>query len=380
MNKASTVAESDAIANRPKLKFVTAFQISLMIFSLPTLLKLWVLCIISRCPRSVAVSHKTDDGCVVGIVCRENHRSSCSNNNNFKDKVVIITGASKGIGKSIAINFAREGAKLVLVARNMSALVELKEEMMRLLNHHYRMSNSSTDEICSKNISVCSKNISDDDNFNNCHDFTNDLNADNIIVMKGDVSSERDMNDMVVLAVQSFGRVDVLIHNAGIYPNVRFEEMSLSDWSHVIDINLTGTFITVKACVEVMKQQEHGGKIVLISSISGPQTGLPGFAHYTASKSGMNGFMKTIAIEVAKYHININAIEPGNILTEGYDVLDVEHIDSMLQAIPLGRLGQPQDIASAALFLASSDANYITGQSLIIDGGQTLPESHYSKY
>jgi len=344
-----------------------------MIFSLPTLLKLWVLCIISRCPRSLAVSHIIDDGLVDGIVCRETHRSSYSNNNNFKDKVVIITGASKGIGKSIAINFACKGAKLVLVARNMSALVELKEEMMKLLNHHHRMSDSSSDEICSNNIS-------DDNNDNNCHDFTNDLNADNIIVVKGDVSSERDMNDMVVLAVQSFRRVDVLIHNAGIYPSVRFEEMSLSDWSHVIDINLTGTFITVKACVEVMKQQVHGGKIVLISSISGPQTGLPGFAHYTASKSGMNGFMKTIAIEVAKYHININAIEPGNIMTEGYDVLDVEHIDNMLQAIPMGRLGQPQDIASAALFLASSDANYITGQSLIIDGGQILPESHYSKY
>jgi 3-oxoacyl-[acyl-carrier protein] reductase len=343
-----------------------------MIFSLSTLL--WVLCIISHGSRSLAVSHKIDDGRVDGIVCRQNHRSSYSNNNNFKDKVVIITGASKGIGKSIAINFACEGAKLVLVARNMSALVELKEEMMQLLNHHHRMSNSSSSD------EICSNNMSDDTNNNNCHDFTSDLNADNIIVMKGDVSSERDMNDMVVLAVHSFGRVDVLIHNAGIYPHVRFEEMSLSDWSHVIDINLTGTFITVKACVEVMKHQVHGGKIVLISSISGPQTGLPGFAHYTASKSGMNGFMKTIAIEVAKYHININAIEPGNILTEGYDVLDVEHIDNMLKAIPLGRLGQPQDIASAALFLASSDANYITGQSLIIDGGQTLPESHYSKY
>lgn len=347
-----------------------------MKFSLPTLI--WVSYFITYCLRYLAVSHKRDnDSSAVGILCRD-HRSSYNNNNNFKDKVVIITGASKGIGKSIAINFACEGAKLVLVARNMSALVELKEEMMLILNHHNTMGDSSRiNEVCSNSI------INDDNNNNNknCNDFNNDLDVDNnIIVMKGDVSSESDMNNMVALAVQSFGQVDVLIHNAGIYPSIRFEEMSLSDWNHVIDINLTGTFITVKSCVDVMKQQMYGGKIVLISSISGPQTGLPGFAHYTASKSGMNGFMKTIAIELAKYHININAIEPGNILTEGYDVLDEEHIDNMLKAIPLGRLGQPQDIASAALFLASTDANYITGQSLIIDGGQTLPESHYSKY
>ena len=345
-----------------------------MKFSLSTLL--CMLCFISYYPRSLTGSYEgNDDSSVVGMVCKD-HRSSSYNNDNFKDKVVIITGASKGIGKSIAINFACEGAKLVLVARNMSALVELKEEMMLILNHHNRMCDSSSSS------DVCSNSISGDINNSNCNDLTNTLDAD-IMIMKGDVSSERDMNDMVALAVQSFGRVDVLIHNAGIYPSVQFEEMTLSDWNHVIDINLTGTFITVKACVEVMKQQQFhggGGKIVLISSISGPQTGLPGFAHYTASKSGMNGFMKTIAIEVAKYHININAIEPGNILTEGYDVLDVEHIDNMLKAIPLGRLGQPQDIASAALFLASTDANYITGQSLIIDGGQTLPESHYSKY
>jgi len=288
--------------------------------------------------------------------------SRSSSNFNFKDKVIIITGASKGIGKSIAINFICSEANLVLVARNMSALIELKKEL--LLTIHSR-------------DLVCSNHINDDED--DCNKLTYKLNT-TIMVMKGDVSSERDMDDMVTLAVKSFGRVDVLIHNAGIYPSVRFEDMTLDDWNHVISINLTGTFIVVKACVDAMKQQMHGGKIVLISSISGPQTGLPGFAHYTASKSGMNGFMKTIAIELAKFHININAIEPGNILTEGYDVLDVAHIDNMLKAIPLGRLGQPQDIASAALFLASADANYITGQSLIIDGGQTLPESHYSKY
>jgi 3-oxoacyl-[acyl-carrier protein] reductase len=123
-----------------------------------------------------------------------------------------------------------------------------------------------------------------------------------------------------------------------------------------------------------------GGKVVVISSISGPQTALPGFSHYTASKGGVDGFIRTAAVELAKYKININAVEPGNIITEGFNAQSSEHINNMLRAIPLGRLGSPEDIAYSVLFLASKEADYITGQSLIVDGGQTLPESHFSEY
>src|SRR5476651_452025 len=155
--------------------------------------------------------------------------------------------------------------------------------------------------------------------------------------------------------------------------------MSLEQWKKVIDVNLTGTFLAVKACIPAMKAQ-GGGKIVITSSISGPQTALPGYSHYTASKGGVAGFIRTAAVELAKYKININAVEPGNIITEGFNELGDDHINNMVRAVPLGRLGTPEDVAHAMLFLASKEASYITGQSLIVDGGQTLPESHFSEY
>jgi 3-oxoacyl-[acyl-carrier protein] reductase len=199
------------------------------------------------------------------------------------------------------------------------------------------------------------------------------------IYIKADVSNPKDMERMVEQVLKEYGKIDVLCHNAGIYPHARLENMTLEEWQKVIDVNLTGTFLAVKACIPIMKNQGWG-KIVVISSISGPQTALPGYSHYTASKGGIAGFIKTAAVELAKYKININAVEPGNIMTEGLDATGSDHINNMLRAIPLGRLGTPKDIALAVMFLASHESDYITGQSLIIDGGQTLPESHYSEY
>jgi 3-oxoacyl-[acyl-carrier protein] reductase len=187
------------------------------------------------------------------------------------------------------------------------------------------------------------------------------------------------MERMVKETFTQYGKIDILCHNAGIYPNVRLENMTLEEWQNVIDVNLTGTFLAVKGCIPLMKAQ-GGGKIVITSSISGPHTGLPGFSHYTASKGGVAGFIRTAAIELAKYKININAVEPGNIMTEGLDANGTEYINNMIRAIPLGRLGTPEDIAHAILFLASKEASYITGQNLIIDGGQTLPESHFAEF
>jgi 3-oxoacyl-[acyl-carrier protein] reductase len=253
----------------------------------------------------------------------------------FKDQVVIVTGASKGIGKSIATFFALEGAKLVLASRDETLLNKVKEELKSF--------------------------------------------GDELITVKADVSDQADMEKMAQAAVSKWGRIDILCHNAGIYPEVRLENMSLEDWQKVIDVNLTGTFLAVKACIPIMKQQRRG-KIVVTSSISGPQTALPGHSHYTASKAGISGFIKTASVELAKYNINVNAVEPGNILTEGLEACGVEHMQNMKRAIPLGRLGTPKEVAHGVLFLASDDASYITGQSLIIDGGQILPESHFSQY
>ena len=258
-----------------------------------------------------------------------------SSRQRFQDQVVIVTGASRGIGKGIAQLFANEGAKLVLIGRDESTL------------------NLVTENLTKEGVQV--------------------------LPVRADVSSPEDIERVIQDTLARYGRIDVLCHNAGIYPHTRLENMTLEEWQKVIDVNLTGTFLAVKACISTMKAQ-GGGKIVVTSSISGPQTALPGYSHYTASKGGVAGFIRTAAVELAKYKININAVEPGNIISEGFTELGEEHMNNMIRAVPLGRLGTPEDVAHAMLFLASDEASYITGQSLIVDGGQTLPESHFSEY
>ena len=142
----------------------------------------------------------------------------------------------------------------------------------------------------------------------------------------------------------------------------------------MIGTNLRGTFLSVRACVPPMKQQGKG-RIILTSSITGPITGYPGWSHYGASKAGQLGFMRTAAIELAPSHITINAVMPGNIATEGLVDLGHEYTAKMESSIPMGRLGTVNDIANAVLFFASDEAAYITEQTLVIDGGQVLPES-----
>lgn len=260
------------------------------------------------------------------------HEHKCKK---FNHQVVIITGASRGIGKGIAKLFASEGAHVVLVGRD--------EAQLKIVQ-------TSIQENEGKAISI-----------------------------KADVSQPNDMKRVIDETLRIYGKIDVLCHNAGIYPQTRLENMTLEEWQKVIDVNLTGTFLAVRSVIPAMKSQGYG-KIVITSSISGPQTALPGFSHYTASKGGIAGFIRTAAVELAKYQINVNAVEPGNIMTESLEELGLEHIENMVRAVPLGRLGTPDDVAHAILFLASKEADYITGQSIIIDGGQTLPESHFSEY
>lgn len=253
----------------------------------------------------------------------------------FENQVVIITGASKGIGRGIAQAFAREGASLVLVSRDLPALQGVQATL--------------------------------------------GLGNDRVLCLQGDVTNQQDMETMAKAALSHFGKIDILCHNAGIYPLARLETMTLDNWHHVINVNLTGTFLAVKACVPAMIAQEQG-KIVVISSISGPVTALPGYSHYTASKGGIEGFVRTAAVELAKHGITVNAVAPGNIESEGFDAMGEEHRLNMLRPIPLGRLGTPEDVAQAVMFLASEGADYITGQSIVVDGGQVLPESHFAEY
>lgn len=250
--------------------------------------------------------------------------------NRMAEKSVIVTGGSKGLGRGIAKVFAREGARVLIVARQTDA------------------GERTTKEIVDAGGTAS--------------------------FFRADASNWDDAHAMAEAAVDRHGSIDVLCSNAGIFPSVRLEEMSQEDWDTVNSVNLKGTFLTVKACLPELKKTD-AGRILLTSSITGPITGYPGWAHYGATKAGMLGFMRTAAIEFAKYNITINSVMPGNIMTEGLDGVGEDYIRTMTKAIPLGRLGDPEDIAYAMLFLASHEAKYITGQTLIVDGGQTLPES-----
>ncbi len=247
-----------------------------------------------------------------------------------KDKVVIVTGAAKGIGKGIARVFATEGAKLLVVDLDESAGAATVEEFKK----------------AGYEASFC----------------------------KANVCKKADMDAMAAKAVELYGRIDVLCSNAGIFPSARVVDMTEADWDRVHSVNLKGMFFAVQACLPQMIKQKYG-RFVVTSSITGNVTGYPGWAHYGATKGGINGFIRTAAIEFAKDNITINCIEPGNIMTEGMDEVGEEYIRQTEACIPMGKLGEPEDIAYAMLFLASDEAKYITGQSIIVDGGQTLPES-----
>jgi 3-oxoacyl-[acyl-carrier protein] reductase len=188
------------------------------------------------------------------------------------------------------------------------------------------------------------------------------------------IALKADADRAVAETVDHFGGLDILVQNAGIYPWTLIENIEPEEWDSVMAVNLRGTFLAARAALPVMREKKYG-RMVFTSSITGPRVTSPGHGHYSASKAGINGFIKAAALEFAGYGITVNGVEPGNILTEAI----VEHrskafIRSMEEAVPLGRLGTPRDIANAVLFLASDEASYITGTTIIVDGGQTLPE------
>jgi 3-oxoacyl-[acyl-carrier protein] reductase len=190
-----------------------------------------------------------------------------------------------------------------------------------------------------------------------------------------DVSNPEDCARMAATAEERHGGIDIVCSNAGIFPAARLGQMTAADWDQVLDINLKGTFLTVNACLAGLKARGKG-RIIVTSSITGPITGYPGWSHYAASKAGQLGFVRTAAIELAPHNITVNAVLPGNILTEGVEALGPEYIARMTSAIPQRRLGSVEDVAYAALFLASDEAGFISGQTIVVDGGQVLPESH----
>ncbi len=175
-------------------------------------------------------------------------------------------------------------------------------------------------------------------------------------------------------AVERNGGIDVLCANAGIFPDAKLADMTEADMDVVFNTNVKGTFFAVQACLPYLTASGRG-RVVLTSSITGPVTGFPGWSHYGASKAAQLGFMRTAAIELAPRGITVNAVLPGNIATEGLADLGPAYRATMEASIPMKRLGEVDDIGYAALFFATDQAAYVTGQSLVVDGGQILPES-----
>ena len=240
------------------------------------------------------------------------------------DKVAMITGATRGIGKQIALTLANEGYNIVLNYRTEN------DELKQLKN-----------EIESKNVKC--------------------------LAVQGDVTNFEDCKQMIESAIKEFGKVDVLVNNAGITKDMLLARMKEEDFKQVIDVNLVGTFNMTKNVISYMMKARNG-KIINISSVVGIE-GNAGQTNYSASKAGIIGFTKSLAKEVASRNILVNAVAPGFIETNMTDVLKQEVKDEIAKNIPLKRMGTPQDVANVVKFLASEDSSYITGQVISVDGG-----------
>lgn len=179
---------------------------------------------------------------------------------------------------------------------------------------------------------------------------------------------------VVEQATASLGGLDTLVSNAGIYPQARIETATAEDFDTIFDVNVRGTVQVVQAAVPALRDSGRG-RVVLTSSITGNLTGFPGWSLYGATKAAQMGFVRSAAIELARDAITVNAVLPGNIVTPGLEAMGQEYMDQMARTVPLGFLGEPQDIGEAAAFLASDGARYVTGQALVVDGGQVLPET-----
>ena len=195
-----------------------------------------------------------------------------------------------------------------------------------------------------------------------------------VAFVAGDVGKAADCERVAAETAERFGGIDVVCANAGIFPDVKLADMTEEDIDSIFATNVKGCMLTVKACLPYLERTGRG-RVILTSSITGPVTGYPGWSHYGATKAAQLGFVRTACIELAPKGITVNAVMPGNIYSEGLDELGEDYLASMTESIPLGRLGKVEEIGAAALFLATDEAAFITGQTIIVDGGQVVPES-----
>ena len=244
----------------------------------------------------------------------------------LNDKVAIVTGASRGIGRTLALEMARAGADLVVCARSEEALKELVAEITEL--------------------------------------------GRKALAVAVDVGLTVDVERLIAEALASFGRIDILVNNAGITRDGLLLRMKDEDWDAVLDTNLKSAFLLTRAVAKTMTKQ-RSGRIINISSVVG-EMGNPGQANYCASKAGLIGLTKSVARELARRNVTVNAVTPGFVETDMTAELGEKAREELTAQIPLGRLGQTEDIAHAVIFLASDQAGYITGQVLGVNGGMYM--------
>jgi 3-oxoacyl-[acyl-carrier protein] reductase len=243
------------------------------------------------------------------------------------DQVAVITGAARGIGRGIAAVLAAEGARVVIADIDPVAAERTAAELGQWA-----------------------------------------------IAVATDVTDRASVDALAAAAIAAYGRIDILAANAGIYPSNELAAIDDEIWDRVMGINVKGALHAVQSCTPAMLARGYG-RIVLTSSITGPITGQTGFAHYGASKAAMLGLMRSAAVELATSGVTVNAVMPGNIETPGLEETGDEHQRLMLSSIPMGRFGTPEDVGWAVRFLVAPEAGYITGQTVIVDGGQVLPEA-----
>lgn len=251
----------------------------------------------------------------------------------FNGQTVLVTGGAQGIGQAIVEAFSARGARVVIADLNLERATALAQKLRE-----------QGQQVDARGIDL----------------------AD---------------HQAITTLVSSLGRLDVLIHNAGYFPLTPFEQITPAILQRTLEVNLSSLFWLTQAALPLFKKQklkqQGRGTVLVTSSVTGPRVAFPGLSHYAASKAGVNGFIRSAALELAPHGVRVNGVEPGMIATPAMGNLGDDGLSERItKGVPLGRLGAPADIANAMLYLASSLAAYVTGQTIIVDGGATLPESH----
>ncbi len=244
----------------------------------------------------------------------------------LKDKVAVVTGASRGIGRAIALRLAAEGARVVVTATTLEGVQKTAETIQQ--------------------------------------------NGGEALAVQVNVADAESVANLFKTVLDQYGRVDILVNNAGITRDNLLVRMSHEEWQAVLDVNLTGVFNCIKAVTRTMMKQRVG-KIINISSVVG-EIGNAGQANYSAAKAGIIGLTKSVAKELASRNIQVNCVAPGYIQTDMTEQIPESAREQLLSAIPAGRMGTPEDVAALVVFLASSDSDYITGQVMNVDGGMVM--------